>query len=887
MRVVLVLLILASLAGALDNSWRSPVLFVIPALAAVCWVLLGRLSRLERQLGMLEKMFRAARNDIREQGFSSSGEVASPASEPDRTVPRPVPAPRQPPGGVPEDFVFSAADEIPIDPFPAPTTPVPSGIQRLWNLIRDWLTGGNPVVKVGLIVLFFGVSFLLKYAAEHSLLPVELRMAGAGALGIALLVLGWRLRESRPVYALLVQGGGVGVLYLTIFAATRFFGMLSPLWGLGLMSLIVVFSGILAVLQNASGLAVFGAAGGFLAPVLLSTGQGSHVHLFGYYALLNMGVLGIAWHRTWRVLNLLGFACTFGIGAVWGARYYRPEYFSSVEPFLILFFTTYGIISVLFARATHENQRVRLDSALVFGLPLAAFGLQMGLVRGMDMGGAYSCLVLALWYVLSAKLLRDKGAGLALLSEAHLALGVIFVSLAVPMALNATWTASTWALEGAGMIWLGQRQNRLVTRAFGIILQAGAALSLALTLSHVGVSLEQSQLLAGIFLALGGIVSSWAYWPPRSGLHAWEESASPAFGVWGALCWYGIWLSWTAGQPHGAALFVAVVTASLLAWLVLQRRTTWPMPRFLAQATPVIFFLFAVGSFEHPGAGWGWLAWIVAVSVLFAVFHTLEGEWEDLPRGWAHTFCALLVMVLILREADGHLARLVPDWPWADAVTAGVGVLLLLTVVHAPLSWPLRRHAPAYLRAGAALSLVLALWWAQACLSDGDPHPLPHIPVLNPLDLVQALVILVLAQWARAAVRANLHWARDFERAMPGFLAGAGFVWLNLVVARTVHFHADVPYTLWSLFHSEVLQSALAVFWSLAALAAMLFGGRQGRRKVWLAGAVLLGVVVLKLFLIDLDGRGTVARIVSFLAVGLLMLVVGYFCPLPPKEVTQ
>jgi uncharacterized membrane protein len=64
----------------------------------------------------------------------------------------------------------------------------------------------------------------------------------------------------------------------------------------------------------------------------------------------------------------------------------------------------------------------------------------------------------------------------------------------------------------------------------------------------------------------------------------------------------------------------------------------------------------------------------------------------------------------------------------------------------------------------------------------------------------------------------------------------------------------------------------------------MLLGWRRARRRPWLAGAGLLAVVVVKLFLVDLDGSGTVARIVSFLGVGLLMLVMGYFCPLPPKE---
>jgi uncharacterized membrane protein len=51
-----------------------------------------------------------------------------------------------------------------------------------------------------------------------------------------------------------------------------------------------------------------------------------------------------------------------------------------------------------------------------------------------------------------------------------------------------------------------------------------------------------------------------------------------------------------------------------------------------------------------------------------------------------------------------------------------------------------------------------------------------------------------------------------------------------------------------------------------------------------MAGAALLAVVVLKLLLVDLSGSGSVTRIVSFIGVGVLMLVIGYVAPLPAKE---
>jgi uncharacterized membrane protein len=83
---------------------------------------------------------------------------------------------------------------------------------------------------------------------------------------------------------------------------------------------------------------------------------------------------------------------------------------------------------------------------------------------------------------------------------------------------------------------------------------------------------------------------------------------------------------------------------------------------------------------------------------------------------------------------------------------------------------------------------------------------------------------------------------------------------------------------------SVLVQASLSIFWAILALAAMVFATRTARRTIWVVGAVLMGVVVAKLFLVDLGSVGTVARIVSFIAVGVLMLIIGYFSPVPPRK---
>jgi uncharacterized membrane protein len=168
---------------------------------------------------------------------------------------------------------------------------------------------------------------------------------------------------------------------------------------------------------------------------------------------------------------------------------------------------------------------------------------------------------------------------------------------------------------------------------------------------------------------------------------------------------------------------------------------------------------------------------------------------------------------------------------------------------------------------------------------NGDPRPLPYLPLLNPLDIVQVLVFLVVVSWVLWMRREPVAPAAGLSPTMLWGVPATGvFLWLTAVVARTVHHTAQVRYQAETMFQSGLFHAAIAVLWGLLAFGCMVTSNRLRNRFVWFSGAGLLAVVVAKLFLVDLSGSGTVSRIVSFLAVGGLMLVVGFFTPLPPAE---
>jgi uncharacterized membrane protein len=662
---------------------------------------------------------------------------------------------------------------------------------------------------------------------------------------------------------------------------------------------LVVFSGLLAVLQDAAAMAVLGAAGGFMAPVLLSTGSGSHVMLFSYYALLNAGIFGIAWFRSWRWLNLLGFLFTFGIGSAWGLQYYRPAYLATTEPFLILFFAFYLTIAVLFAWQQPPRLKGYVDGSLVFGLPLVAFALQVGLVKNVPYGLAFSAVAMGLIYTGLATGLWRRGHGLAALVEAFLALGVVFGSLAIPLALSGSWTAVAWSLEGAGLVWLGIRQTRWTARSFGVLLQIGSGAAFLLG-GHVGVSgmaIFNNRFLGGMIVGTAGLFSAFFLERHRDRLHRPELPLSALMMAWGLGWWFGTGLNEIArdlSRRYELAAAAAYIGLSALAMGFGYRRLNWRGLRWPAAGLmPVMllcaFLLATRYDFRHPFQDWWLGVWPLLFMVHLYLLRCMEAEWNKrITVGW-HVIGALLAAALLSGEAAWLLNRLAGGADvWSYVAWGGLPAVVLAALVsfRKRLGWPFDVWPAAYRDwLPSIMVLGLLVWTLRGLAMDGDPRPLPYLPLLNPLDLVQFFVLLAIIHWVldcrNATVGPAAHFSTGELWAAP---VGAAFVWLTAVVARTVHHLAGVPYSAAAMFGSGLFHAAVAVLWGLLALGCMAASRRLQQRPVWFTGAGLLAVVVVKLFLVDLSGAGTVSRIVSFLAVGGLMLVIGYFTPLPPAE---
>ena len=885
--------------------------------------LVDRVSMLERRVASLERGLPSGAPEFAAAvSMPQRGEMAiPPAAIPVVASVDPAPAPST------EEALLAASTidtdgtmriEPPTVDAPAapPPPPLPPSPKAPPSPLVAWMLGGNTLARIGVVLLFIGVGFLIKYAVEHVQVPISLRLAGIALGGVVLLVVGWRLRVTRRAYAMVLQGGGVGVLYLTVFGALRLYELVSPVAAFGLLVAISALSSWLAVRQDAISLAVLAVAGGFLAPILTSSQSGNHVMLFTYYALLNAGIFGIAWFKAWRVLNLLGFAFTFLVGTLWGVTRYRPEDFATTEPFLILFFLFYVAIAVLYALRRSVEVRDYVDAGLVFGTPLVAAGLQSALVRNIEYGMAFSAIAMsALYLILGRFLYTRRREDIRLLVESFLALGVVFATLAVPLGLDARWTSATWAIEGAAIVWAGVRLNRGIVRAFGLLLEVGAGVAFILGLSlwtgrapTTLVPLANSAFVGALLVSVAGLFTAWLMERHRDRLPVGEAGIAAIAFAWGMLWWlFAGWREIDRWVPYDVRIPVLVVflAATAVLFVVLEARLHWHIARMPALLLlPALLAIAVVGigrawvTVDHLFAHGGFIGWIMAVAAVAGVLRWFDRRHEvaaaggvrSTPLELLHAGLFWLVLLLVAHELSWLGSRIEPGhgvWtavPWGLVPAVGLGIV---SEFARGSSWPIGAHRRGYFVVGAALvAALLALWSIAANVhGSGDPAPLPYVPLLNPLDLTQAAILLALTMWTVHVRRSDPGVLDAVPReAVIVILCALAFLWINAIALRSIHFWYDVPYTPRALWHSTIVQAALSLLWSSLALATMALANRRQWRVPWMAGAALLGVVVVKLFLVELAQVGTVTRIVSFIGVGLLLLLIGYLAPVPPHR---
>ncbi|MDV2493252.1 DUF2339 domain-containing protein [Elizabethkingia anophelis] len=333
--------------------------------------------------------------------------------------------------------------------------------------------GENLINKIGILILVLGISFFVKYAIDKNWINEPARV-GIGILcGALIMGVAHRLKKNYKAFSSVFVAGAISIFYFTIGIAFHDYHLFNQATAFIIMVIITIFSAFVSVSYDRKELAVLSLIGGFAVPFMVSTGEGSYKVLFTYIAILNIGMLIIAYFKKWSLVTLLAFifSCVlfsfwFGEKVIDGGLPYRGALF-----FATLFYLIFSIATVV-NNLRNKGTFSKLEYFIIIVNTFFYFGIGISIIHkwGIDFKGLFT-VALALYNLAYAILLYkkfglDKNAIYLLLG-----LALTFVTLAIPIQFNGNYITLFWSAEAVLLFWLFQKSRIAAFKLGAIVVQ--------------------------------------------------------------------------------------------------------------------------------------------------------------------------------------------------------------------------------------------------------------------------------------------------------------------------------------------------------------------------------------------------------------------------------
>src|SRR5215472_4853933 len=437
-----------------------------------------RLTALERHLSAIEKVIASGEPlaappksaPVPPAPATTSAHEAAPLARPSTSLPlspSEFPKPREVSTPPPRVNVFAAP------PLHASQTKSSSTL--------DWETiiGGRWLNRIGIVALIGATTFFLKYAFDNNWIGPRGRVAIGILLGASMLPWSqWLLRRGYSYFSEGIAGLGAAVMYLSIWAGCQYYTLFSR--DVGFYAMIVVTAGMAAVALGRSSqrIALLSLVGGFLTPILVSSGKDEQVVLFTYLLILGAGLLFIELRRDWRSLTPVSFLFSMIYFWGWYERFYQPAKLERTLVFATLFLLLYAIVPIL--RAVASSGANEIDMILVLANAFAYLGALYAMLWPQDRGPmTLAVIALSAGHLVVARLIPPPKEGASpIMRYLFAGLALTFATLAIPIRLDGKWITLAFALEGAVLVWTGFRSLVTGLRGAGYLLLGISALRL-------------------------------------------------------------------------------------------------------------------------------------------------------------------------------------------------------------------------------------------------------------------------------------------------------------------------------------------------------------------------------------------------------------------------
>ena len=756
--------------------------------------------------------------------------------------------------------VSSSPAPAPLRPAPAPASP-PRDFETIVG--KRWLTWS------GIALVFLAGVFFLKYAYDQDwlgrVITPPVRIAGLAAVALAMLITGLRLLgRGMPAIGHGLAGGAVALAYLAVYAGHSPALMMVPealfpgAVAFVLMAMISATSIALAVRHDALAMAVCATVGGFVTPILCSTGEGSREGLFTYLLLLDLSVLGAAWWRRWRALDLLAFAGTVLLYIGW----YHTRTPAGSPPWgMLAWLGIFHAVFLVLPFAHHWRMR-SVVTVERFGLALGNLAFTLAYAAVMlrtdhQLALALCCLALAAVYAgIGAVTRRRVGEDLRVV-HGFLGLGAMLLTLGLLYLLPVEAVATAWAVEAAVLLALGYRFEHRPTRIIAhvvlicAVLRLWWKLGLPMRLDQAGAWQGGDFIINGWLLALlvapfGAAACAVVHrWLGRS-----AEDQRLQLGCW-----------WVAG-----GLLLLVGTAEIA-----RHHLSHPGVWRLLPPVSAIAAWWVCGTAGFLAAAWRWsspstalLTLVTALaSIVFAIAAYVLAWPGGIPVGNPRCLVALAavcgLMGWIVTTAGARLGGAEPVTGFRQPMLVIVQLVALLLATLETCAWFARAEAPS---GSDPHQTLCAVWGIAAIASIVTALALrrPLIAMVGVLSLLLAVVasaVLYLRDGEPVTLAANgrflvamlavlgvgllrLPFPAQAWLATATHLLATAFVSAEVVRWCNDHFslHEELRYGIWS----------VSLVWSVSAF----IGFRRWQRgagggAVWAGSILMIGAVLMAL----------------------------------------
>ena len=699
-------------------------------------------------------------------------------------------------------------------PPPLETTPAQPPRWRQWvgDSWEDFI-GGNLIAKLGIIILVLGIGFLVKYAADRDLMGPTVRVGLGYLAGLVLLGLAYRWQSRYRLYSALLLSGGLAILYFSTFAAYAFYALIPQGAAFGLMVLLTVFGVLAAYRYKVEAIAVIGLVGAYGVPPLLSDGTGEIQTMFAYMLIINVGVLGLALRRYWRVTTWAAFALTWLIYGGWFVDRYAPETQLGIAlgfgaGFFLVFYAAFLAYKLWHREAFAPRDVVAIlaNAFLFYGFGYVALD-QAAAVTGQQARylGLFTVSQALVHFGVTLLVYYRRRADRNLF---HLVAGLVlaYLALAIPVQLEGEWVTLLWAAGALALFWTGQRQGAGFYARMGYALAVMAVISL-------------TEDWAGAYA--GSTYDPDVALPPLLNL-TWLSTCLVA-GILGVMCY----LDRRHARPEPVGRFVGWLDRNgrrLLPLLLLVVLVAGPWQ----EISHACYRQVELGTVEVEGAPlqpYYWLEYrslaLTAWVLLFVAGLGLVNArfWQDRRLGIITLLGVLAGTLMLFGEAVPALGDLRAAYLGEDEAIFRPGL--------GQLGWR-------YL----LLALGVAAWYATARQGRWLS------PSVMGQRLFELLGHVALLAWLSTELYHWLVWA-----------AGAEGTFEAVQRARKAGF---------------------SILWAVYALGLLGLGFRTAAAWRRIAAFALLGIVLVKVFLFDLAETSIAYKTVLFLALGVLLLVASF-----------